>query len=268
MSGLPPEIVVSGSENHTLRLTGIEAALLVSAAVSRLGDPLSGRYAIIGGLAILCRCRTAKRVTSDIDTVSAGMDRGALVADKAMASGSDPEEDVKFDRIVTEPLTMADLEGLPEKQQLFLAAHRWALESAGPVSVEISYRDTSAGPLEVARASLAVATAPALLAMKLHSIQDRRRERPEKEGSDAEDIYRIISEYDQGGDLARALSLAPLGLPQLVLSTAQKVLVDGQLALRRALNVYGGESAREIDSDDFSFVVHQFVNGLEQALYP
>ncbi len=86
MSGVPPEIVVSGSENHTLQLTGIEAARLVGTAVSRLGDPSSGRYAIIGGLAILCRCRTAKRVTSDIDTVSAGMDRGALVADKAIES--------------------------------------------------------------------------------------------------------------------------------------------------------------------------------------
>lgn len=62
MSGVPPEIVVSGSENHTLQLTGIEAARLVGTAVSRLGDPSSGRYAIIGGLAILCRCRTAERV--------------------------------------------------------------------------------------------------------------------------------------------------------------------------------------------------------------
>ena len=257
---------MSGSENDTLQLTGIEAARLVSTAVSTLGDPSSGQYAIIGGLAVLCRCKTAKRVTSDVDTVSAGMDRGALVSDKTMISGAGAEDDVKFDRIVTGPLTIADLEGIPEKQQLFLAAHRWALESAGLVSVEIGYRDDPAGPLKVVRASLAVAGAPALLAMKLHSIQDRRRERPEKEGSDAEDIYRIISEYDHGGELARAVSLAPLGLPRLVLSAAQKVLVDGQLALRRALTVYGGESAREINLDDFSFAVDQFVNALEQSL--
>ena len=118
---------MSGSENDTLQLTGIEAARLVSTAVSTLGDPSSGQYAIIGGLAVLCRCKTAKRVTSDVDTVSAGMDRGALVSDKTMISGAGAEDDVKFDRIVTGPLTIADLEGIPEKQQLFLAAHRWAL---------------------------------------------------------------------------------------------------------------------------------------------
>ena len=99
---------MSGSENDTLQLTGIEAARLVSTAVSTLGDPSSGQYAIIGGLAVLCRCKTAKRVTSDVDTVSAGMDRGALVSDKTMISGAGAEDDVKFDRIDPEPIEIAE----------------------------------------------------------------------------------------------------------------------------------------------------------------
>ena len=156
-------VFVSGSKDGTIHLVGVEAARLVRSAASTLGDPSSGRYAIIGGLAVLCRCETAKRVTSDIDTVTAGLERGALVAEKMMIVGAGAPDDMKFDWIVTDPLELADLEGLPEKQQLFLAAHRWALESAGLVNVDVDYRDNPNGSLRSVTESLAVARAPHLL---------------------------------------------------------------------------------------------------------
>jgi hypothetical protein len=256
---------VSGNGREKVHLLGSEIARLVRSAEATLGDPADGQYAIIGGLAVLCRCTTADRVTSDIDTVSGDTEHGALVS-KDLGVDGDPASEVTFDVIDTFPISAEDLEGLSEKHQLFLAAHRWALESAGLLDLEVAYREEPSPRIHLVQATLAVAAPAALLAMKLHSIQDRRTERPEKEASDAEDIYRLISEHDPRGELAREVSLAPYGLPQLVLNAGQRVLVDGRRKIQRAFRVNGGVSARQIDLGDFSLVVDQFVSTLQRAI--
>jgi predicted nucleotidyltransferase len=66
----------------------------------------------------------------------------------------------------TEPFAPADLDGLTDKQILYVGAHRYALESATAV--------TLVAQAERARATVPLATPGALVAMKLHAIEDRR----------------------------------------------------------------------------------------------
>jgi len=51
----------------------------------------------------------------------------------------------------------------------------------------------------VEEVTMTVAAPAALVAMKLHSIQDRKQERPAKAASDAEDLYRLIREHNGNG---------------------------------------------------------------------
>ena len=75
---------------------------------------------------------------------------------------------VKLDVIATLPLSPDSLDGIDLKGQLFMAAHRWALESATPVTLRTGG----------AKATVLVATPAALVAMKLHALQDRRSGTP------------------------------------------------------------------------------------------
>ena len=111
---------------------------------------------------------------------------------------------------------------------------------------------------------MTVAAPAALVAMKLHSIQDRKQERPAKAASDAEDLYRLIREHNGNGQLVTAVTQAPYGLPHLVAEAAERMLVDDALARRRSLLSDGGASAEAIDPEDFELVTTEFVQGLSR----
>ena len=115
---------------------------------------------------------------------------------------------IKVDVLETEPIEDEKLDGLSELQQLFIAAHCWALETATIVPVRVGS--------DPAITELPVATPAALVAMKLHSIQSRRDDRPEKKGSDAEDLYRLLQAFDRNAGLAEAIRKGPDRLGSLV----------------------------------------------------
>jgi hypothetical protein len=71
----------------------------------------------------------------------------------------------KVEVIGTGAIEEADLEGLDDLEIFFVAGHRWALETATPMRLTGD---------EGISATVPVARASALLAMKLHAIQDRR----------------------------------------------------------------------------------------------
>ncbi len=102
--------------------------------------------------------------------------------------------------------------------------------------------------------------------MKLHSIQDRRGERPAKAASDAEDLFRLLDEHNVRGGIADEIAAAPFGLPHLVLEAAQRKLIDESLARMRSLRVDGGASAQNISATDFELVTSQFVDDLRSRL--
>jgi hypothetical protein len=282
---------VSGDELPVIDLAGGGVALLVDSAGSIFAAKASRPMAIIGGLAVTCRCKTMVRGTADIDAVTGPEGAIGIVCDLGADELTDALEHrrldahertvdvdghpirlavengrlfvngVKLDVIDTHALALSDLEGLDEKNQLFLASHRWALESAEPALLRVSSRSSS-GAIEVRGTTLAVATPAALVAMKLHSLQDRRGERPEKEASDTEDLFRLLQEHDASGLLTDALAGSPYGLPRLVLDSAQRLLVEEALPRLRRLRTMGGSSAAAIDEAEFRLVTTEFVDRL------
>ena len=118
------------------------------------------------------------------------------------------------------PVDYDDLGGLNELHRLFVASHRWALDTATELTVA-----PTADPTRKVRAPFA--TPAALVAMKLHAIQDRRvGGGQEKRSSDADDLYRLLLQFDAEGALRSDLAGAPEALRRAVRGALQHVFVD------------------------------------------
>lgn len=214
---------MSGDER--LHLPGDAMAPLVR-TLAKVAAANLGSFAVIGGVAVTARLGRAHRATADIDTV-VDDDRpppalevlrhldGAVLDDarahRVYVDGT------KVEVIATNAITESDLVGLDDRQTLFVASHRWALETATPL--------TLAGDGGV-RATIPVARPSALVAMKLHAIQDRRAGGGlDKRAGDAWDLYRMLSDLDTSV-LASELSDALPSLRRVVVAAAQEILVD------------------------------------------
>jgi hypothetical protein len=195
-------------------------------AAGRLADAQLGVFAVIGGVAVTARLGRAHRATADVDTVvdddspPDALDvlrhLDGAVSDDARAHRvylDGTEVEVIGTGAVTEP----DLDGLDDRQILFVAGDRWALETATPVTL------TGDGAVS---ATVPVARVSALVAMKLHAIQDRRVGGGlDKRASDAWDIYRLLTDLDIGvaaGELRS--TMAPLR--RVVAAAATEILVE------------------------------------------
>lgn len=121
------------------------------------------------------------------------------------------------------PVGEGDLEGVPERDALFVASHTWALEAASLLTVEAA----NSGPV-----TAPFATAAALVAMKLHAIEGRRGGGVDKRASDAWDLYRLFLDLDARGEVCAALAVAPSPLPELVRSAPTRAFVDGAVRTR------------------------------------
>ena len=162
-----------GSVSALVRASGI--------VVEHAGLPV----ALIGGLAVTCRLATAHRPTQDVDMVtetSADLIAGSRTTAQNLISAGVAQADpsatstrlyvgsTKVELIETEHLEPGDSDDIEsEKALLFVLAHRWALESAEPMTISVVNTDV--------RSTVPVATPAALVAMKLHSIQDRSEDR-------------------------------------------------------------------------------------------
>jgi hypothetical protein len=106
-----------------------------------------------------------------------------------------------------------------------------------------------------------VATAPALVAMKLHAIEDRRGDSVLKRASDAWVLYRLLVDLDRGGLVRSALATAPNPLPKLVRSAALRVLVTGATRTRSWL-LQGDAVMASVRADDLRAVGEPLVTTL------
>lgn len=283
MAGRQGLAFVSG-DAPVVDVLGVHLERLVVVAGQLFDVTLEGELVVIGGLAMVCRCTSAVRATDDVDAVSgpdgvAGVVRalgaGTLLSDEFPGAVGDgtaivsvdgvPIEvtnegtalrvgGVKLDVIATLPLSPDAFDGIDLKGQLFMAAHRWALESATPVTLRTGG----------ARATVLVATPAALVAMKLHALQDRRSGRPAKSASDTEDLVRLLSEHNTSGELAAEIAGAPYGLGALVFESAQRLLINESTIRLRSLIVSGSPTAGETDPLEFADVCAQFVDGLRE----
>jgi hypothetical protein len=185
------------------------------------------RYAIIGGVAVIARLGGSHRVTTDLDAVVDDDLAPTALEVLTRLDGARIDPTVRYrihlaettvELIGTHSITDKDLAELDHRQALFVASHRWALDTATPLTL-LSDDPALQATVQVARPS-------ALVAMKLGAIQDRRVGGViDKRGGDAWDLYRILTELDINGGVLTELSTAPAGLRHAVADAAHKVLV-------------------------------------------
>lgn len=196
-------------------------------AIDLISRSQIGRFAIVGGVAVAVRLGQAHRATQDVDAVVDDQQRPTalkvlsdLPEAKMKADGQLMIAEVKVDPIEVGAVpTEQQLAGFSERQALFVLGHGWALETATPVPI------SALGGMS-AVVSAPFATVSALLAMKLHAIQDRPGARQDKRAGDAWDIHQLLTHHNARGDVARSIELAPAPLRAAVHLAAQRILID------------------------------------------
>jgi len=212
-------VLAAGPDGHVASL--VRAAGIVHA---HAGVPI----AIIGGLAVTCRLFGMQRATQDVDVVSdespdviagAGtaannlVNAGFATRDNTSAPTRLSIDGTKIEIIETQPITAADVATVESaNDRLFVLSHRWAVETATMCAITVI--DT---PIRVV---IPVATPSALVAMKLHAIQDRPNDI--KKASDAWDLYRLLDAHNRDGELSRAIAAGPDSLDILVAESLEQ----------------------------------------------
>lgn len=169
-------------------------------AVLRRLSELTPAFTLVGGVAVVARLAEVHRATTDLDTVSDGGQFTEAVV--ALSPGPRPEGALFVDGVRIDAIEVADVDWgeiadvTDPGSQLFTAAHLWALKESSPVLI------AAAG----ASALVSVAAPHALLATKLHAYWSPSRS-PEKQGSDAWDVYRLAQMVVREG--AHAFPEAP-----------------------------------------------------------
>ncbi len=232
---------------------------LVHTASTLFDQPRFGPAALVGGLAVTVRLATVHRATNDVDTVSDGDgprefaleylgDAGGPGADRIEIDG------VKVDVMATAPLP-DDASELPDGDvdRLFVLGHRWALETAQPVSIEVVAGEAAT------QADLRVATAPALIACKLHAIASRRDTSTAKRESDALDLVRLAGDLVRNPAVMAQFAVAPFDLARLVRAQVDEWLVGGSMRAARLIGLGAGTGEATIEPRDIATIGTMFI---------
>jgi hypothetical protein len=250
----------SGTE--PIALTGPAMVPLVG-AIAALAESGLGTYAVVGGVGVAARLGRAHRATADVDTVVDETTPPDAV--EALLSRADAKPDpttphrvyigsTRVEILGVEPLDETDLDGIPDDDALFVAAHSWALETATPLTI-VAAAD------ERVMATAPFATPGALLAMKLHAIQTRSPSSGDKRSSDAWDLYRLLLDLDAAGTVRRQLADAPPPLRRLIASAADKVL--GRGAARTVSRLRAGDHQMGfVTPDELRYLVEPLIAAL------
>lgn len=261
---------------ETVELRGGERGELAGLlqAASLVVEHARARVAVVGGLAVTCRLATAHRATADVDVVAGEPEvlaQGHSVAQNLIDAGvalPDPGKTktrvhvfgTKVEIIETEPLHLATAGAIePASDRLFVLSHRWALETATPCTIRV--RGTSIAT------EVPVATAPSLVAMKLHAIQDRKDDR--KRASDAWDLYRLLEAHLWRGALVGAFDDAPGDCLQLVVESLQRVFRSEVTRTRRWLVAYGDPTwSAQATEEDLGRIADGFLDAVRLSADP
>jgi predicted nucleotidyltransferase len=252
--------MASGSE---VVLPGAAMVGLIRAVASLDEIALDG-YVIVGGVAVTARLGQAHRATADVDTVIDEMaNPDAIEALLALPTAeADPTgahsvkvAGTKVEMIGVGSVDDDSFDGMTELQTLFIAAHTWALSTATPLTLvaEADRTVRGTGPF---------ATPAALVAMKLHAIQDRRLSSgQDKRGSDAWDLYRLLVDLDADGSLRGALTGAPAPLRSAVRAAAQRILIDNAARTRGWMAAADDQMGR-VTADELRYLAEPVVDSL------
>ena len=213
-----------------LLVTGVGMPLqAMFAAVATIDEYLPNRHALIGGLAVMIRVADAHRATGDIDEVAFGTEPepAQILVDAGVAVSTSTRSTVeaggvKIDIIAVDDYDLAEL---PDEgaSRMFVLSHRWALDTATPVSVGLV--DHSGAVLSTTTTN--VAARAALVACKAQSSRGRRAERGVKQASDLYDLYRLLqSDLAAGRTVVSTLATAPADLGEWTLAQLRERFVD------------------------------------------
>jgi hypothetical protein len=215
-----PDVAIPDSSDRTVALRNDPSGIIARSVLTLAHLPLElPDHALVGGLAVMVRLSESHRVTTDFDEVTADREGaiGVLVAGGAMEVARGvylPEAGLQLDLldagISFDELATTETTSDMEREAVRLAqANRYALESA--VLTDVVVLD---GEDVAARVPICVATAGALVAMKVNSALSSTRTR-EKAAADTYDAYRLIRAW--GSDVI-VDDLAPA--PEALRSTA------------------------------------------------
>jgi hypothetical protein len=228
--------------------------------VAKLSSVPLGPYAVIGGLAVSCRLAHAHRATGDVDTLVETTSPTAIQRITAAVGHRDPDsgvltvDGVKVDVIDTEAIDADDLDGIVGPDRLFVAGHRYALESAAVATV---VDGTGAG---APSATFALATPAGLIGTKIHALQTRPERNSPKRSSDLYDIYRLAAAHHQA--IVVALCDAPFDLGQLVVDALHESVLDDPTRAVRPLRLADDVALNTLTADDLVDVVGHLADDL------
>jgi Nucleotidyl transferase AbiEii toxin, Type IV TA system len=93
-----------------------------------------------------------------------------------------------------------------------------------------------------------VATPAALVAMKLHSIQDRSQDR--KRASDAWDLFRLLQAHNAAREITTAIADGPAGLAPIASAALDRIFRTDVTRTRRWIHGYGEPVWTQLMTDD------------------
>lgn len=252
---------MSGADVVTLPGAAMVGLVRAVDALSRAG---LGRHVVVGGVAVTVRLKQAHRATADVDAVVDETTPPDAI--EALAALGDVERDpdsahrlwvagTKVEIQPVGPVTDADFDGLTERQTLYVAAHTWALETATTATL------IAADDIDVA-ATAPFASPAALVAMKLHAIQDRRPQAGlDKRAGDAWDLYRLLADLDADASIRDAFADAPAPLRTAVRSAAITILDAGAARTRSWLRA-GDAAMAAVTTDELRFLAAPLIAAL------
>lgn len=211
---------------------------------------------LVGGLAVTTRVSAAgviHRATIDIDLVSIYLDPDPEAIEViAAAHQSDPHRllvgGVKVDIIPTNPIVDADLDGLEDRDRLFLAGHRWAFETAADERLTVPGAEL---------VSVRVATPAGLVAAKTHAVgYPSSTRRATKHGSDLLDLFRLVELYGVDGTLTDELRDGPAELARIIADVCDHEITSNPAG---ATNKMAATSPTPIEVDDVTDLIGGFV---------
>ena len=239
---------------------GLVPLVRAAAALEATGLP---PFAVIGGVAVAVRLRRIIRATADLDAVTdyTYAPTALEIMIEREDTVSDPNDrhtitiggaQVQFQEVVG--VRDEELDGFIPRELLFLGGHAHALVGASPVTLTAS---DAGGRV---RATVPVAPAGALVAMKLHAFLDRRGPGVAKRPGDVWDVYNLLLHASE--DAAADLRSTGRLLPEAVAATVQDVLIDHAPKTRAVLRQSSDERYQAITADELSHEGSAFISRL------
>lgn len=240
----------------TILVLSLDTASLLAAVRAVLDTDDLPSAALIGGLAVTVRVAapaTTYRATADIDIVTTDADPTLVELLTTRHNTSEPLHvaGIKVDVIPTHPVTDDDLDGIDDGPRLFVAGHRWALDTAEPLTLATPATEPF---------TIDVATPAALLATKCHAVgYARSQRRATKHGADMLDVYRLVETHNPDGELAAQVHEAPGHLAPVIAHVIRTEILANPAKAAIAMT---STSPTPIDAADLTTTLTDFTEDL------